>query len=199
MRVLIIDCFDSFTYNLYQIVGSLGSTPLTLTSDRSLSEVSAAAPDRIILSPGPGRPEESGVCLETIREFAGKIPILGICLGHQAIVHTFGGEIERLKTPVHGKTSSIRHTGEGILAGIRSPLVATRYHSLAAPENALPAEMGVTAVSEDDGCVMGVMHRSLPVFGLQFHPESIMTPDGRQIISNFLGQGDPRCRTPSGC
>jgi anthranilate synthase/aminodeoxychorismate synthase-like glutamine amidotransferase len=186
MRVLIVDCFDSFTYNLHQMVGMLGATPVTLTSDRPLSEVTAAEPDRVILSPGPGRPEDSGVCPEVVREYAGRVPILGICLGHQVIVHTFGGEIARLKNPVHGKTSHIRHTGEGILAGVRNPLVATRYHSLAARKEALPGDFRTIAVSEDDLCVMGVMHHSLPVFGLQFHPESIMTPDGRQIMENFL-------------
>ncbi len=189
MKVVIVDCFDSFTYNLHQMVGMLGATPVTLTSDRPLSEVAAAAPDRVILSPGPGRPEDSGVCLDVIAKFAGEVPILGVCLGHQAIVYAFGGKVERLETPVHGKTSSIRHTGEGILAGIRSPLVATRYHSLATPADALPREFRTVAVSEDDGCVMGVMHRHLPIYGLQFHPESIMTPDGRQIMANFLGAG----------
>lgn len=191
MRVVIVDCFDSFTYNLHQMVGLLGAKPITLTSDRPLSEVTAAAPDRLILSPGPGRPEDSGVCPAVIREYAGRVPILGVCLGHQVIVHAFGGEVTRLKTPVHGKTSPIRHTGEGILAGVRNPLVATRYHSLAARKDALPPDLRAVAVSEDDGCVMGVMHRSLPVFGLQFHPESIMTPDGRQIMENFLSVEGP--------
>ena len=186
MRVVIIDCFDSFTYNLHQLVGVLGATPVTLTSDRPLSEVTAAAPDRLTLSPAPGRPEASGICPDVIRDYAGRVPILGVCLGHQVIVSAFGGSITRLKTPVHGKTSFIRHTGEGILAGVRNPLIATRYHSLAARKDELPRDFRTVAVSEDDGCVMGVMHRSLPVFGLQFHPESIMTPDGRQIMENFL-------------
>ncbi|MDI9633380.1 MAG: aminodeoxychorismate/anthranilate synthase component II [Methanolinea sp.] len=192
MRVVIVDCFDSFTYNLHQMVGALGATPVTLTSDCSLAEIARAAPDRIILSPGPGRPEDAGVVLEVIGEFAGEVPILGVCLGHQAIVHAFGGTIERLETPVHGKTSRIRHSGRGILAGIESPLVATRYHSLAAPASGLPPALEVTAVSEDDGCVMGVMHRDMPIFGLQFHPESIMTRDGHKIVANFLGGGGAR-------
>lgn len=191
MRVIIIDCFDSFTYNLYQMVGMLGARPITLTSDRPLSEVTKAAPDKIILSPGPGRPEDAGICPEVIREYAGRVPVLGVCLGHQVIVHTFGGEITRLETPVHGKTSHILHTGEGILAGIKNPLVATRYHSLAARKEALPREFRTVAVSKDDGCVMGVMHRFLPIFGLQFHPESIMTPDGMQIMENFLCMEGP--------
>lgn len=192
MRVVIVDCFDSFTYNLHQMVGALGANPVTLTSDRPLAEIARASPDRIILSPGPGRPEDSGVVPEVIGEFAGEVPILGVCLGHQAIVHAFGGSIERLETPVHGKTSRIRHSGRGILAGIESPLVATRYHSLAAPVENLPPALEVTAVSEDDGCVMGVMHRDMPVYGLQFHPESIMTRDGLKIVANFLGGGGAR-------
>ncbi|MCQ8893510.1 MAG: aminodeoxychorismate/anthranilate synthase component II [Methanolinea sp.] len=189
MKVVIIDCFDSFTFNLYQLVGTLGASPVTLTSDRSLSEVRAESPDRVILSPGPGSPEDSGVCPEVVLEYAGRVPVLGVCLGHQTLIHTFGGEIERLKVPVHGKTSSIHHTGKGILAGVRSPLVATRYHSLAARQDTLPPEFETTAVSEDDGCIMGVMHRKYPLYGLQFHPESIMTREGTRIMANFLWIG----------
>jgi len=189
VKVVIIDCFDSFTFNLYQLVGTLGASPVTLTSDRSLSEVRAESPDRVILSPGPGSPEDSGVCPEVVLEYAGRVPVLGVCLGHQTLIHTFGGEIERLKVPVHGKTSSIHHTGKGILAGVRSPLVATRYHSLAARQDTLPPEFETTAVSEDDGCIMGVMHRKYPLYGLQFHPESIMTREGTRIMANFLWIG----------
>lgn len=187
--MVIVDCFDSFTYNLYQMVGMLGALPITVTCDQSLSAVRDASPDRIILSPGPGTPEDSGICPEVLGEFEGKVPILGVCLGHQTILHFHGGEVKRMGAPVHGKTSRIVHGGRGLFAGLPNPFTATRYHSLAVPWDSVPPEFETVAFSEDDGCVMGVMHRTLPVFGVQFHPESIMTPQGRGIVENFLAQG----------
>ncbi|MCU0632630.1 MAG: aminodeoxychorismate/anthranilate synthase component II [Methanolinea sp.] len=189
MRVVIIDCFDSFTYNLYQLVGMLGAKPIPLTCDQPLSAVRDASPDCIILSPGPGTPDDSGVCPEVIKEFKGKVPILGVCLGHQTILHCHGGTVRRMDAPVHGKTSSIVHDGRGLLSGLPNPFTATRYHSLAAPADGVPEEFETVAFSEDDRCVMGVMHRTLPIYGLQFHPESIMTSEGRRIMENFLASG----------
>lgn len=189
MRVVIIDCFDSFTYNLYQLVGMLGADPITITCDHRISDVRDADPDRIILSPGPGTPEDSGICRDAVHEFKEEVPILGVCLGHQTILHCHGAAVTRMDVPVHGKTSRILHTGKGIFSGLPNPFTATRYHSLAAPRETIPDEFETVALSEDDGCVMGIMHRNLPVFGLQFHPESIMTPEGRHIMENFLTAG----------
>jgi len=187
MKVAIIDCFDSFTYNLYQLVGSLGEEPVPITCDQPVRVVKQEDPDRIILSPGPGNPDDSGVCCDVIREYAGVVPILGVCLGHQTIIHTFGGNIVRMKNPVHGKTSGIVHTGEGIFEGLKSPMTATRYHSLTAEPESLPSELRVIARAADDGSIMAVSHKKYPIYGLQFHPESIMTMEGREIISNFIG------------
>jgi len=189
MRVVIIDCFDSFTYNLYQMVGMLGATPIAITCDHRLSDVRDASPDRIILSPGPGTPEDSGICPDVIQEFKRDVPILGVCLGHQTIIQSHGGIVRRMDMPVHGKTSKIVHGGKGLFSGLPNPFTATRYHSLVAPAETIPEEFETVAFSEDDGCVMGVMHRTLPVYGLQFHPESIMTPEGRRIMENFLAVG----------
>ncbi|OPX66575.1 MAG: Anthranilate synthase component 2 [Methanoregulaceae archaeon PtaB.Bin056] len=186
MRVVIVDCFDSFTYNLYQMVGMLGAVPITVTCDRPISAVRDESPDRIILSPGPGTPDDSGVCPEVIREFEGRVPILGVCLGHQTILHCHGGAVRRMDAPVHGKTSRIVHGGQGLFAGLPNPFTATRYHSLAVQKDAVPGEFETLAFSAEDGCVMGVMHRTMPLYGLQFHPESIMTPQGRVIMENFL-------------
>ena len=186
MRVVIVDCFDSFTYNLYQMVGMLGAIPITVTCDRPISAVRDESPDRIILSPGPGTPDDSGVCPEVIREFEGRVPILGVCLGHQTILHCHGGAVMRMDAPVHGKTSRIVHAGQGLFAGLPNPFTATRYHSLAVQKDAVPGEFETLAFSAEDGCVMGVMHRTMPLYGLQFHPESIMTPQGRVIMENFL-------------
>jgi anthranilate synthase component II len=190
MKVAIIDCFDSFTYNLYQLVGSIGERPVTITCDQSTETVIREDPDRIILSPGPGTPDDAGVCKDIIMEYAGNVPILGVCLGHQTIIQTFGGKITRMKIPVHGKTSGIVHTGEGIFTGLKNPLTATRYHSLTAEPKFLPKDLKVTATAADDGSIMAISHKKYPVYGLQFHPESIMTPEGRQLISNFIFSGD---------
>lgn len=186
MRVAIIDCYDSFTYNLYQLVGQLGGIPLPIPCDASLDHVREQDPERIILSPGPGSPYESGICPDVIREFAGVIPILGVCLGHQTIVQTFGGKICRMKIPVHGKTSSIIHNGEGIFSGLPSPFSATRYHSLMADPGYIPPGFEIQAVSSEDQCVMAVTSSDLGITGVQFHPESIMTPSGKFLLKNFL-------------
>ena len=186
MRGAIIDCYDSFTYNLYQLVGQLGEEPIPIPCDAPLDEVRENDPERIILSPGPGTPDDAGICREVIREYAGSIPILGVCLGHQTIVQTFGGRICRMAIPVHGKTSSIVHTGDGIFSGIPSPFSATRYHYLMADPASIPAGFDVQAISSEDRCIMAVTHPDLGITGLQFHPESIMTPYGRILVKNFL-------------
>lgn len=189
MKVAIIDCFDSFTYNLYQLIGNLGARPIAFTCDQPISLVREAEPDRILLSPGPGTPDDSGICPDVIREFSGSVPILGVCLGHQTIVQTFGGTIERMARPVHGKTSRIIHTGDGIFSGLENPFAATRYHSLMASVEGLPGEFETLAYAEDDHCIMAVSHRKYPVYGIQFHPESIMTPEGVRLMHNFLSGG----------
>jgi len=189
MNVTIVDCFDSFTYNLHQLVGTLGADPVAITCDQEISRIEQENPDRIILSPGPGTPEESGICPEVIERYTGEIPILGVCLGHQTIIHTFGGKIIRLTEPVHGKTSRISHTGTGLFQGVPQAFTATRYHSLTADRITLPKEFNITATSEGDDCIMAVSHEQHPIHGVQFHPESIMTPAGRQIMENFLKTG----------
>ncbi|MDD1727616.1 MAG: aminodeoxychorismate/anthranilate synthase component II [Methanospirillum sp.] len=189
MNVTIVDCFDSFTYNLHQLVGTLGGEPVAITCDQEISRIERENPDRIILSPGPGTPTESGVCREVIEQYAGVVPILGVCLGHQTIIHTFGGRIVRLDEPVHGKTSKISHTETGLFQGIPQAFTATRYHSLTADRNTLPREFHITATSQGDDCIMAVSHEKLPIHGVQFHPESIMTPAGRLIMTNFLATG----------
>jgi len=189
MNVTIVDCFDSFTYNLHQLVGTLGADPVAITCDRDINSIERTAPDRIILSPGPGTPEDSGVCRAVIERYADVVPILGVCLGHQTIIHTFGGDIVRLAEPVHGKTSRISHTGTRLFQGISQAFTATRYHSLTADRASLPQEFRITATSEGDNCIMAVSHERFPLHGVQFHPESIMTPAGRQIMENFLKTG----------
>lgn len=189
MKVVIIDCFDSFTYNLLQMVGTAGACPVPITADQNISRIQQEQPDRIILSPGPGTPDDTGVCLEVIRHYAGMIPILGVCLGHQTIVQHYGGKIIRMREPVHGKTSQISHSGTGIFTGVDPGFTATRYHSLAAERESMPHELVVTATSPQDGCIMAVSHKDLPVHGVQFHPESIMTLAGYQILKNFLVTG----------
>ncbi|WP_321505385.1 aminodeoxychorismate/anthranilate synthase component II [uncultured Methanoregula sp.] len=193
MKVLIVDCFDSFTFNLYQQVGKLGGEPMVLTCDTPISHLRKVACDRIILSPGPGAPEDAGVCLEVLKTMSRTIPTLGVCLGHQAICTAFGGEVTRAAHLMHGKTSEIRHDGKALFSGLSEPFVATRYHSLVAREDSLPEELAVTATSLDDGYVMGVRHRHYPIEGVQFHPESVLSACGDQIIGNFLaGKGMAR-------
>ncbi|OPY39072.1 MAG: Anthranilate synthase component 2 [Methanoregula sp. PtaU1.Bin051] len=190
MRVLIVDCYDSFTFNLYQQVGRLGGDPVVMTCDTPLDRLEKIKCDRIILSPGPGTPEDSGICPVVLRTLSQKIPTLGVCLGHQTICATFGGNVVRAGRLMHGKTSEIRHDGKGIFADLVVPFVATRYHSLVVDRDSLPEDLEVSATSDDDGYVMGIRHMRYPIEGVQFHPESILTTDGDRIIQNFLyGQG----------
>ncbi|MGA2934674.1 MAG: aminodeoxychorismate/anthranilate synthase component II [Methanomicrobiales archaeon] len=186
MRVLIIDCYDSFTFNLSQLVGSLGAVPEVIMNDAPREVLERDAWDRIILSPGPGRPEDSGLCLTALATLSRKIPTLGVCLGHQAICTAFGGKVIRGERPVHGKTSPISHDGAGIYKGVMNPFTATRYHSLVADRKSLPSDLAITAESLDDGCIMGLRHLRYSIEGVQFHPESILTSEGAKIIGNFL-------------
>jgi anthranilate synthase/aminodeoxychorismate synthase-like glutamine amidotransferase len=186
MKVLIVDCYDSFTFNIYQQVGGMGETPIVVTNDTPLSRVRDLDCERIILSPGPGRPEDSGLCLEILRTLSHRIPTLGVCLGHQAICHAYGGSVVRAERIMHGKVSRIIHDGTGIFRGVSNPLLATRYHSLIADAESLPRDLRVTAHSSEEGYVMGVQHHTYPVQGIQFHPESILTLEGDRIMKNFL-------------
>jgi len=184
--LLLIDNYDSFTYNLYQYLGELGATVEVARNDQlTLEDIEQMAPERIIISPGPGNPDEAGISKDVIRHFAGKLPIFGVCLGHQCIGEVFGGIVEGAGEILHGKVSTITHDGRGVFAGIPSPITATRYHSLAIRRDSVPDVLEVSAWS-DSGVIMGVRHRSFPVEGVQFHPESILTPDGHQILRNFL-------------
>jgi anthranilate synthase/aminodeoxychorismate synthase-like glutamine amidotransferase len=185
MKVMIVDNVDSFVYNLYQYVGELGAEPVVVPNTITMEEIADMAPDRIILSPGPGKPEDAGHCMDIIREFGPTIPLIGVCLGHQCIGIAFGGTVARAPAPMHGKTSVIRHDGEGIYAGVDEPITATRYHSLAIKRYGFPPELKVTAVTAD-GEIMGVRHREYPIEGVQFHPESILTEQGKKLMSNFL-------------
>jgi anthranilate synthase/aminodeoxychorismate synthase-like glutamine amidotransferase len=185
--VLVIDNYDSFTYNLVQYLGELGATVQVMRNDVvSLDDVAAAQADRIVISPGPGRPEQAGIAMDVIRRFGRQTPILGVCLGHQAIGAVFGGRVVRAGVPMHGKTSTIEHDGRGVFDGIAGPFVASRYHSLVVAEDDLPGDLEVTARTKEDGTVMGLRHREWPVHGVQFHPESILTSEGRTILRNFL-------------
>ena len=185
-RVLVIDSYDSFVYNLVQYLGELGADPLVVRNDQiTLGEALAVQPDLVLLSPGPGRPEDAGIICEAIPAFATRgVPVLGVCLGHQAIGHVFGGSIVPAPSLMHGKTSSIEHDGKGVFAGLPSPLVATRYHSLVIDPATMPECLEVTAQCDD--VVMGVRHRTLPIAGVQFHPESILTAAGHDLLANFL-------------
>jgi anthranilate synthase/aminodeoxychorismate synthase-like glutamine amidotransferase len=186
MRLLLIDNFDSFVYNLAQAFGSLGAEPIVVRNDATLEELQRHEPDALVVSPGPGDPDDAGVSVQAIEAFAGKVPILGVCLGHQCIGAAFGGRIDRASVgPVHGKTSDIDHDGSGVFSGLPDPFVATRYHSLAIDEETFPDVLRVTARS-DDGVVMGVTHRELPIEGVQFHPESVLTTDGPALLENFV-------------
>jgi anthranilate synthase/aminodeoxychorismate synthase-like glutamine amidotransferase len=185
MKVMLVDNVDSFVYNLYQYVGELGAEPVVVPNTIAPEDVESLAPDRIILSPGPGKPEDAGRCVEIIRTLGPKIPTMGVCLGHQCIGIAFGGTVARAPKPMHGKTSVIRHDGQGIYAGLIEPITATRYHSLAIKRYGFPPELKVTAVSAD-GEIMGVRHREHPIEGVQFHPESILTEQGKKLMNNFL-------------
>lgn len=186
MKVLIIDCYDSFTFNLYQQVGKLGGNPVVMTCDAPLEQLKKSGCDRIILSPGPGAPRDSGVCPEVLETMSRTIPTLGVCLGHQVICSVYGGEVIRAHNLMHGKTSEIQHDGLSIFTGMPALFSATRYHSLVASKDSLPPELTVSATSLDDGYVMGVRHTVYPIEGVQFHPESILSQEGDRIIRNFL-------------
>jgi anthranilate synthase/aminodeoxychorismate synthase-like glutamine amidotransferase len=185
--VLVIDNYDSFTYNLVQYLGELGAEVRVLRNDvATLGEVAAANAERIVISPGPGRPEDAGVTMEVIRHLGEQTPILGVCLGHQAIGAVFGGSVVRAGVPMHGKTSTIEHDGLGVFSGIEGPFVASRYHSLVVADAPLPDDLVVSARTSEDRTIMGLRHRRWPVHGVQFHPESILTAEGRKILRNFL-------------
>ena len=190
MKVLVIDNYDSFVYNLVQYIGELGGEPLVYRNDKlTLKQAEKLIPERIVISPGPGTPEDVryfGVCSEILRHMSRKIPTLGVCLGHQGIISTFGGKIVPAKRLMHGKISRIKHDGQGVFRGLKNPFVATRYHSLVGDENAIPPCLKITAESLDDGEVMGVRHTLYPIEGVQFHPESILTEMGKKLIKNFL-------------
>ena len=190
--LLMIDNYDSFTYNLVQYLGELGEeVKVVRNDDLGVDAIEQLAPGRIVLSPGPCTPNEAGVSLAVIERFKGRVPILGVCLGHQAIGQAFGGKVVRAKTLMHGKVSRVHHSGEGVFRGLPTPYDATRYHSLAIERASCPDELEVTAWTED-GEIMGVRHRSLPVEGVQFHPESILTPEGSRLLSNFLEMAKAR-------
>jgi anthranilate synthase/aminodeoxychorismate synthase-like glutamine amidotransferase len=183
--VLLIDNYDSFTFNLAQYFGELGAPPLVKRNDEiTLDDIAELAPDRIVISPGPGRPEDAGISVDLIRRFGPTIPLLGVCLGHQGIGIAFGGEVVRAAQLMHGKVSSVHHDGRGVFRGVQQPFTAGRYHSLVVAEP-LPESLELAAHT-DDGTIMGVRHRTFPVHGVQFHPESVLTGEGRHLLRNFL-------------
>jgi anthranilate synthase/aminodeoxychorismate synthase-like glutamine amidotransferase len=188
--VFVLDNYDSFTYNLVQYLGELGARMEVRRNDElTVDEVEALQPERILLSPGPCTPGEAGILVPLIRHMAGKVPILGVCLGHQGIGEAFGGKVVRAQQLMHGKTSPVNHDGKGIFAGLPTPLTCTRYHSLIVEEDSLPRDLAITArTSATDGAsvIMGVRHKTLPIEGVQFHPESVLTEGGRQMIRNFM-------------
>jgi anthranilate synthase/aminodeoxychorismate synthase-like glutamine amidotransferase len=185
---LLLDNYDSFTYNLYQYLAELGAEVLVRRNDQiTLEEIAALAPAGIVVSPGPCTPNEAGICNEVIRAFGQTTPILGVCLGHQCIGQVYGGRVMRAPAPMHGKLSRITHQGQGVLAGLPQPFEAVRYHSLIVERATLPAELEITAETED-GLIMGLRHRRYPVEGVQFHPESILTRPGKDLLRNFLAQ-----------
>jgi len=184
--VFVLDNYDSFTYNLVQYLGEMGAEVVVRRNDEiTVDGVEAMHPERILLSPGPCTPQEAGISVEMIQKLAGKIPILGVCLGHQAIGAAFGGKIIRAPKLFHGKTSQIRHDGSGVFRGLPNPFTATRYHSLIVERKSLPSELQVTAETDDD-IIMGLQHRQYPLMGVQFHPESVLTDSGKQLLKNFL-------------
>ncbi len=192
--ILVIDNYDSFTFNLVHFLGELGGECEVVRNDAlTVDEALARAPEAIVLSPGPCTPNEAGICLDLIAAAAGRFPILGVCLGHQAIGQAFGARVSRAPAPMHGKTSQVNHQGTDIFAGLPSPFQATRYHSLLVERDTLPPSLVLTAWS-DDGLIMGLRHRTLPVFGVQFHPESIASQHGHDILANFLAIAQGRNR-----
>jgi len=190
VKVLVIDNYDSFVYNLVQYIGELGAETIVYRNDQvTLKQVKELKPDRIVISPGPGTPEDTryfGVCTEILQHVSREVPTLGVCLGHQGIIYAFGGKVVSAKKLMHGKTSKIKHDGKGIFKGVHNPFTATRYHSLAGEKYSIPSCLEITAESIDDGEVMGIRHTEYPIEGIQFHPESILCEDGKLIIKNFL-------------
>ena len=186
LKLLLVDNFDSFVYNLAQAFGALGADPVVLRNNVGLDQLEGVRPDAVVISPGPGTPDDAGVSVAAIEHFSTRVPVLGVCLGHQCIGTVFGGIVDRADVgPVHGKTSPITHDGRGVFEGIESPMVATRYHSLAIVPASFPDVLEVTSHS-DDGVVMGARHRELPVEGVQFHPESVLSAEGPRLLKNFL-------------
>ena len=187
MRLLLVDNFDSFVYNLAQAFGALGAEPVVVRSDASLPELDEIHADAVVISPGPGGPRDAGVSMAAIEHFAGRVPVFGVCLGHQCIGEVYGGAVVRSEVgPVHGKTSWIEHTATGAFSGLPNPMEATRYHSLCVRESDLPNELEITARA-DDGTIMGLRHRELAVEGVQFHPESVLTLEGSRLLANVIG------------
>jgi len=188
--IFVLDNYDSFTYNLVQYLGEMGCKIIVRRNDEvKVSDVEALQPEKILISPGPCTPREAGISVELIRHFAGKVPIMGVCLGHQAIGEAFGGKVVRAKKLMHGKTSAIEHDGGSVFRGLPTPLTATRYHSLVVSPKNLPPELEISAYAIDDGnerVIMGLRHRKYPVEGVQFHPESVLTEHGKQMLRNFL-------------
>jgi anthranilate synthase/aminodeoxychorismate synthase-like glutamine amidotransferase len=187
-RIVVIDSYDSFVYNIVQYLGELGAEPVVVRNDaKTVAEVEALSPDGILLSPGPGRPEDAGIICGAITHFAGKMPVFGVCLGHQAIGHVYGGSVVRAPELMHGKTSFISHRDTGVFSGVVNPMEATRYHSLVVDRAGLPDCLEVTAETPD-GMIMGLRHREFDVEGVQFHPESVLTSAGHQMLGNFLAR-----------
>jgi anthranilate synthase component 2 len=190
LKVLVIDNYDSFVYNLVQYIGELGAEVIVYRNDQiNLEQVKKLKPDRVVISPGPGTPEDTryfGVCTEILQRISREVPTLGVCLGHQGIIHAFGGKIVHAKKLMHGKTCTIKHDGKGIFNGVSNPFTAIRYHSLAGDQLSIPSCLKITAEAIDDGEIMGVRHAKYPIKGVQFHPESILCEDGKLIIKNFM-------------
>jgi anthranilate synthase/aminodeoxychorismate synthase-like glutamine amidotransferase len=185
--ILVIDNYDSFTYNLVQYLGELGARVVVRRNNEvTVDEIETLGPSRIVISPGPGRPEQAGITVEAIRQFGARIPILGVCLGHQAIGLAFGGTVVRATVPMHGKTSTITHDARGVFTGVANPFQAGRYHSLIVDRASMPSELEISAETQDEGIVMGLRHREYPVHGVQFHPESVLTRQGMHMLENFL-------------
>jgi len=185
--ILVLDNYDSFTYNLVQYLGELGAQVEVVRNDATtVDAIEQSRPERIVISPGPGRPEDAGLTMEVIRRLGAKTPILGVCLGHQAIGAVFGGAVVRAPVPMHGKTSTIEHDGRGVFRGVPSPFTASRYHSLVVAEAGLPPSLEISAKTREDGIIMGLRHKEFPVHGVQFHPESVLTPEGEKLLANFV-------------